>query len=153
MRTETREISGRSPTDPHSGPLPRHQQQTLMKTLAIASPVILGALTCFAGLLSPVALVVLSPIATTNSATLRALDRGPHHTVYEHILFDTNDVGQITASTNHYTELATGLNFQNDTGQWIESKEIIELFTDGAIARQGQTRVIFAPNINFTNGA
>jgi hypothetical protein len=124
-----------------------------MRTFAIASPVILGGLTCFADLLPPVAPIALAPGAATNSVTLRAIDRGPHHTVFENILFDTNDFGQITVITNSYTELATALNYQNEVGQWTESKEIIELFNDGAVARQGQTRLIFAPNINFTNGA
>jgi len=47
--------------------------------------------------------------------------------------------------------LATGLHYQRD-GQWVDSKEEIELFQDGAIARQGQHQVIFTPNIN-TAGA
>ena len=33
-------------------------------------------------------------------------------------------------------------------GQWLEAKEEIEVFPDGAIARKGVHKVIFAPNIN-----
>ena len=51
--------------------------------------------------------------------------------------------------TNHihsYTELATGLNFQNSFGQWTESKEQITILpTGGAAATQGRHKVYFQP--------
>jgi hypothetical protein len=37
-------------------------------------------------------------------------------------------------------------------GQWLESKEEIELFQDGALARQGQHKVVFAPNLKTRGG-
>ena len=53
--------------------------------------------------------------------------------------------------TNHihsYTELATGLNFQNSFGQWTESKEQITILpTGGAAATQGRHKVYFPADI------
>jgi hypothetical protein len=49
--------------------------------------------------------------------------------------------------TKSYVELASGLHYWKD-GEWVESKEEIELFQGGAVARNGQHQVIFAPNIN-----
>ena len=44
--------------------------------------------------------------------------------------------------------MATGLNFKNERGEWIESKEEIEIFQGAAVARQGQHSVIFAAQLN-----
>ncbi|MEI9962514.1 MAG: hypothetical protein WDM76_15765 [Limisphaerales bacterium] len=56
--------------------------------------------------------------------------------------------GQTHSRTNlAYIELATGMHYWEDN-QWKESKEIIEPFPDGAIARYGQHKVIFANNLN-----
>ena len=49
---------------------------------------------------------------------------------------------------DHYvTELASGLNYLKE-GQWVPSKEEIEIFQGAAVARQGQHSVIFAANLN-----
>src|SRR5687767_14601811 len=78
---------------------------------------------------------------TLNSAEIApaVLERGPHHKVLE------------TASGGAYTVLADGMHYESD-GQLLESKEEIELFQDGAMARQGQHKVVFAPNLK-TPGA
>ena len=53
----------------------------------------------------------------------------------------TNRVHQIT-------ELAAGLNYQNSYGQWVESKEQIDILpTGGAAAVQGQHKVYFPGDI------
>ena len=55
--------------------------------------------------------------------------------------------GRVLARSEGYTEIAVGLHHQQDgQGAWLESREEIELFQDGAVARQGPTRVIFSPN-------
>jgi hypothetical protein len=66
-----------------------------------------------------------------------------HHWTVEQLWPD----GQNITEDHYVTELASGLNYLKD-GQWIESKEEIELFQGGAVARQGQFQVIFAPNLN-----
>lgn len=57
-------------------------------------------------------------------------------------------MGEIITHVHKYTELATGMHYQDANGQWLESKEEIEGFAGGAIARQGQHLVIFANNLN-----
>lgn len=60
--------------------------------------------------------------------------------------------GQTVTQKHYVTELASGMHYQNARGEWMESKEIIEAYSTGAIARQGQYQVIFANNLN-TAGA
>jgi hypothetical protein len=56
--------------------------------------------------------------------------------------------GRSVERRHNYIELATGLNYLQD-GQFVPSREIIELLPDGfAVARQGQHQVIFNPNAN-----
>jgi len=74
-------------------------------------------------------------------------DRGAHHRVWQRILERVGPDGKAIKQTNSYVELATGLHYQKD-GQWLESKEEIELFEGGAVARHGQHQVIFTANIN-----
>jgi hypothetical protein len=45
-------------------------------------------------------------------------------------------------------EVGSGLNYLKENGQWLPSREVIEIFQDGAVARQGQHQVIWAPNLN-----
>ncbi len=79
------------------------------------------------------------------------VQRGPHHRVWQKVDHFQAPNGRVQYRTNSYVELATGMHHLVGD-QWVESKEEIELFQDGAIARQGQHQVIFAPNLN-TAGA
>jgi hypothetical protein len=65
-------------------------------------------------------------------------ERGPH--------------GKSVPKKHRYTELATGLNYKDASGNWVPSQESIEPTAGGAVARQGQHKVIFANNLN-TSGA
>ena len=52
-----------------------------------------------------------------------------------------------------YIEVGTGLQYQNENGQWLESQDLIELMDDGsAAALRGRHKVTFEPNLN-TDGA
>lgn len=88
------------------------------------------------------------------AAQWRVKQRGAHETEWYTVRYRTNaGTGKVTASTNSYIELATGLNrFEATTAKWVESKEEIEIVPGGAVARKGQHRVTFAANIN-TAGA
>ena len=55
--------------------------------------------------------------------------------------------GRTTLEPHFVTELASGLNYPKD-GQWAPSKEEIEIFPEGSVARQGQHQVILAGNFN-----
>ena len=60
--------------------------------------------------------------------------------------------GQVVTHIHKYTELTTGMHYQDANGNWVEAKELIESYATGAIARQGLYQVIFANNLN-TRGA
>ena len=94
--------------------------------------------------------------ATVSGATLssrgtseyQVVERGPHHRVWQRVASFTDAQGQVSYATNSYTELASGMHYQDPkSGQWVESQEVIESFPGGAIARHGQHQVIFANDI------
>ena len=89
-------------------------------------------------------------IATDRSITYVPGAGGPNHREWLKVTTTTNLQGQITVRTNlAYTEIATGLNFWDEsTGQWKESSEDIYAVQGAAVATNGQTRVIFAANPN-----
>lgn len=78
-------------------------------------------------------------------------EQGANFRVWERTVYEYSPSGQLKPKKHAYIELAGGLNYKK-AGQWVESKEEIEAFSSGAIARQGQYQVIFANNLN-TAGA
>jgi hypothetical protein len=76
------------------------------------------------------------------------VERGPHHRVIERTVTEKLPDGRAVERKSSYTELATGLHYLSERGEWIESKEEIEIFEGAAVARQGQHQVIFAANLN-----
>jgi len=66
------------------------------------------------------------------------LERGPHYTVVQNAFGD------------QYVEMASGLNYLKD-GQWQPSSEQIEIFTGGALFRQGAFSLVLDSNANTTN--
>ncbi|MFO1511522.1 MAG: hypothetical protein U1F83_01180 [Verrucomicrobiota bacterium] len=76
-------------------------------------------------------------------------ERGPHHRVVAWAVADTNEFGETIVRTNSYTELATGLHYQDTNGVWVESREAIEILPKGggAVAQHGQHKVFFPPDI------
>ncbi|HEX5219982.1 MAG TPA: hypothetical protein VFZ59_10485 [Verrucomicrobiae bacterium] len=59
--------------------------------------------------------------------------------------------GRVIERSTGYTEIAVGMHYL-ENGQWLPSREEIELFQGGAVARHGPYSVIFAQNI-ATDGA
>ena len=81
-------------------------------------------------------------------ADYSVVERGPHHRVWQRATPSTVALGRAAYTTNSYIELASGMHYQDPkTGQWLESQEVIEGFPGGAVARQGQHRVIFANDL------
>lgn len=72
-------------------------------------------------------------------------ERGPHHRVWERIEYERAPNGGVRAVPHRYEEVATGMHFKNEKGEWEESKEEIEILPDnaGAVAGKGQHKVIF----------
>src|SRR5688572_21269061 len=79
--------------------------------------------------------------------------RGPHHAVWQRVSEYTTPYARKYYVTNSHVELATSMHYQNDQGNWLESKPIIELFPpEAAIARQGPMQVIFPANARTAGG-
>jgi hypothetical protein len=87
------------------------------------------------------------PGTPDNSTPFVEVERGPHHKRWVQVNWEDGPGGQRIAHTNAYTELATGMHFLNADGQWSDATEEIESVPDGAVARHGQHRVIFANNL------
>ena len=73
---------------------------------------------------------------------------GPNHKVWQRETFEQGAGGQIIPHLHAYTELASGMYYQDVSGQWLESQELIESYASGAIAQKGQYQAIFANNLN-----
>ncbi len=117
-----------------------------MKTLAHVR-ILISLLAIYAGVLWGAPAAVNPTGATLPAPTPYAVvSRDAHSRVWERIVYERGPSGQAIPSKHRYVELATGLNYWNN-GQWQESKEEIEPFPGGAIARQGQHQIIFANNL------
>ena len=81
------------------------------------------------------------------TAAFHVVDRGPNHRVWQNETYEKTSAGKIVTQVHNYQELATGLNYLSN-GQWVESQEVIEPVSGGAVARQGQHQVNFANNLN-----
>ena len=88
------------------------------------------------------------PLVAAESSPPAVVERGPHHRVWQKVTPLVTSYGQTRFVTNSYVELATGLHYRNEQGQWTDSKEEIEVFNGSAVARQGQHQIIFAANLN-----
>jgi archaellum component FlaF (FlaF/FlaG flagellin family) len=83
-----------------------------------------------------------SAVSKQNVGDYAVTERGADYNVHQRTTLEhgTNRVHQ-------YTELATGLNYQKN-GQWIESKEEIDILPNGtAVATNGQHQAYFPGNI------
>jgi hypothetical protein len=95
-----------------------------------------------------IALVGISVTAIpAQEAPYQVTERGANHRVWQRTIYETGPDGRPMPHVHQYTELATGLHYLNH-GQWIESKEQIDLLPDGtAAATQGQHQVWFPADI------
>lgn len=73
--------------------------------------------------------------------------RGAHHRVWQSVVIETNHMNRIVRSTNSIIELESGMHYRRN-GQWLETKEQIEIVPSGAIATEGPHQVSFAANVN-----
>ena len=73
------------------------------------------------------------------------VDRSPHSRTWQTVRLAETDDG-VTLATNRFEELQTGLHRWTEQG-WLVTDPRIELFRDGAIARNLQYQAIFSPNL------
>ena len=68
----------------------------------------------------------------------RVTERGSHHRVIERTITETLPNGKTVERRSAYTEIATGMHYQNERGEWLESREEIEIIDGNAVARRTQ---------------
>ncbi|MCP5517565.1 MAG: hypothetical protein H7A45_09955, partial [Verrucomicrobiales bacterium] len=74
------------------------------------------------------------------------IERGSDFAVYQIITPVPGADGQTVLRTNRFTLLENGLHYRED-GRWKESRDLIEPFSEGAIARYGPNQAIFSPDL------
>ncbi len=97
-----------------------------------------------------VMLTLSSALVDAQFGELQIVEHGPHHRTWERVTVQKTGRGQMLYVTNGYVELSGGMHYQpsGPDGPWVEAREVIELFPGGAVARQAQNQVIWAPNIH-----
>ena len=91
---------------------------------------------------------VASQDSVPAATVYREVERGANHKVWQRETYERGPDGKVVTRSHKYTELASGMHYQNSQGEWQEAKEEIETAPGGAVARQGQHQVIFANNLN-----
>src|SRR2546428_5171324 len=88
--------------------------------------------------------------AKTNSPALRVLGRDADSSSMEWTERLTNAVtGEVKERNHSYVKVGTGLNYQDESGTWRESQNLIELMPDGsAAALRGSLKARFSANLN-----
>ena len=82
---------------------------------------------------------------TKTSATV--VEKSGDYQIWGYTTYDTLSDGTIVPHVHHYTELATGMNYQQN-GEWVQSKEeILSQQGGGASATEGQYKVFFPSDI------
>jgi hypothetical protein len=93
--------------------------------------------------------VTANPASQTIVVGYQTGEQGANENVWQKIVQQTDGEGNVTCQTNNaYMELATGLNHLVN-GQWVESKEEIDISADGnsALATNGQHQAYFPGDI------
>lgn len=86
--------------------------------------------------------------AERSAVTASVLERGPHHRIVQWTRNAGDDSGRSRAFTNQYTEVASGLHYQDSSGQWQETIPEFISVGGGFVAARGPHQVALATNIN-----
>jgi hypothetical protein len=78
----------------------------------------------------------------------RVVHRSANQSVWQRETYEMSPDGRAVPKIHQYVEVASGLNYLDSNGVWKASEEWIESYPGGAIARLGQTKVIFANNLD-----
>jgi len=82
----------------------------------------------------------------------RVAARGPHHRVWEYVVWEVDPYGELSPRTNNFTELATGMHV-NLGGEWREASSDIAITATGARAAHAQHSMEFLGNFRAPSGA
>src|SRR6266705_321860 len=89
--------------------------------------------------------VLISPLRGADSG-YQIVERGEDFALHRKIVVLTNETGAVSFHTNEFTVLDHGLHFF-EAGEWKASRDVVESFPDGAIARFGPCKTIFSPDM------
>jgi len=133
--------------------IPSLLSRSLFPRMKTTSMAVVCLVLTLVGVRAQVASVPVSTGQSTGTATIQPANyqvvaSGPNQNVWQSETYATNADGEVVTNLHQYTELATGLNYQDANGNWMPAQEVIESFAQGAIARQGQHQIIFANNLN-----
>jgi hypothetical protein len=92
--------------------------------------------------------VTRSVAVASSDTNYTVVSQDANSRVWQRTVYEQGPKGRPVHRKHTYTELASGLNYRDASGKWVESKELIEPFPGGAIARHGQHKVIFSNNLN-----
>jgi len=85
--------------------------------------------------------------ATATATPYSVVANGPNHRIWQSTTYEVTPDGKTLPHLQQYEEVATGLNHLVN-GQWVESKEEIDILPDGtAAATNGQHQVYFPGDI------
>jgi hypothetical protein len=86
----------------------------------------------------------------TDDSRYAVADRSAHETRWQRVTWSANRLGHAEVRTNSFVELATGLNFFDETTQqWQPSREEWQVYPDAIAAQAGRHKVILATNLNL----
>jgi hypothetical protein len=88
----------------------------------------------------------LAVVASGDEAGYEIVERGVNHAVYRRIAQDEAGAG-VTNMSSQFILLENGLHYL-DRGEYKESEDLIESFSDGAIARRGPNKAVFSHDMN-----
>jgi hypothetical protein len=86
------------------------------------------------------------PKPTIRDTPPSVVERDANSRVWQGTTYEKLPSGEFIPHLHTYTELATGMHYQKD-GQWVESKEEIDIVANGGAAIQGQHQVYFPYDI------
>jgi len=95
-------------------------------------------------------LALCSFVTYSNAQDYSVVERGPNHRVWRSTSETREADGRVTVITNSYTEIATGLCYEDRgaPGRWLDTREEFAIVREGATARFGGHQLTLAPNIN-----
>jgi hypothetical protein len=84
------------------------------------------------------------------ASRISILEEGRNYCVVQHTIEAINpQTGLIETAASQYVELASGLNYQDPAGAWLQTQELFEPLPDGGYAAErGPHKLRLAPNLN-----
>ena len=109
-----------------------------------------GGLACLCCSTHLVAQLPADPVPVSETV----VERGAHHAVVETTHWEADPEGRPVPVTGRYVQIEDGLNYwEEEFQEWRPAQAVIEVINGVGVARYGQQRVIFAPNVNDAEGA